>query len=45
MALFSATLAEVADVLDAHTVLPFPVPHDFTDGFQIALLASPAVLP
>ncbi|MGW0575389.1 class I SAM-dependent methyltransferase [Streptomyces sp. NPDC002920] len=29
-------LAEVADALDAHTVLPFAIPHDFTDGFQCA---------
>jgi hypothetical protein len=29
-------LAEVADALGAHTVLPFPIPHDFTDGFQCA---------
>lgn len=29
-------LAEVAEALDAHTVVPFPVPHDFTDGFQTA---------
>jgi SAM-dependent methyltransferase len=29
-------ISEVARAMDAHTVLPFPVPHDFTDGFQIA---------
>ncbi|MGW6406245.1 class I SAM-dependent methyltransferase [Streptomyces vinaceus] len=29
-------VAEVAQALDAHTVLPFPIPHDFTDGFQTA---------
>ncbi|MFB7128402.1 class I SAM-dependent methyltransferase [Kitasatospora sp. NPDC056273] len=29
-------LEEVVEALDAHTVLPFPVPWDFTDGFQIA---------
>ncbi|MEU4584436.1 class I SAM-dependent methyltransferase [Kitasatospora aureofaciens] len=29
-------LPTVADALGAHTVLPFPIPHDFTDGFQIA---------
>lgn len=34
-------LAEVADALDAHTVLPFPIPHDFTDGFQIAYWRRP----
>ncbi|MFF4755768.1 class I SAM-dependent methyltransferase [Streptomyces sp. NPDC002514] len=27
-------LSEVAEALDAHTVLPFAIPHDFTDGFQ-----------
>ncbi|MGV9244517.1 class I SAM-dependent methyltransferase [Streptomyces sp. NPDC003710] len=34
-------LSEVADALDAHTVLPFPIPHDFTDGFQIAYWRRP----
>ncbi|MGW1980169.1 class I SAM-dependent methyltransferase [Streptomyces sp. NPDC001889] len=29
-------VAEVADALGAHTVLPFPIPRDFTDGFQSA---------
>ncbi|MFE6748609.1 class I SAM-dependent methyltransferase [Kitasatospora purpeofusca] len=29
-------LEEVAETLGAHTVLPFAVPHDFTDGFQVA---------
>ncbi|WP_037837465.1 class I SAM-dependent methyltransferase [Streptomyces sp. NRRL S-244] len=29
-------LAEVVEALDAHTVVPFPIPHDFTDGFQTA---------
>ncbi|MFD8087771.1 class I SAM-dependent methyltransferase [Kitasatospora sp. NPDC059722] len=29
-------LSTVAETLGAHTVLPFPIPHDFTDGFQIA---------
>ncbi|MFF2577098.1 class I SAM-dependent methyltransferase [Streptomyces goshikiensis] len=29
-------LTEVAEALGAHTVLPFPIPHDFTDGFQVA---------
>ncbi|WP_046508453.1 class I SAM-dependent methyltransferase [Streptomyces odonnellii] len=36
-----ASLDEVADALEAHTVLPFPVPHDFTDGFQIAYWRRP----
>ncbi|MEU6251562.1 class I SAM-dependent methyltransferase [Streptomyces sp. NPDC047043] len=30
------SVSEVAEALDAHTVLPFPIPHDFTDGFQVA---------
>ncbi|MFF3007172.1 class I SAM-dependent methyltransferase [Kitasatospora sp. NPDC057940] len=34
-------LAQVVDALDAHTVLPFPVPHDFTDGYQIAYWRRP----
>jgi hypothetical protein len=34
-------LAEVADGLDARTVLSFPVPHDFTNGFQIAYWRRP----
>jgi SAM-dependent methyltransferase len=34
-------LSEVTDALDAHTVLPFPIPHDFTDGFQIAYWRRP----
>ncbi|WP_426368087.1 class I SAM-dependent methyltransferase [Streptomyces sp. E-08] len=29
-------LSAVVEALGAHTVLPFPIPHDFTDGFQIA---------
>ncbi|MFK0233084.1 class I SAM-dependent methyltransferase [Streptomyces vinaceus] len=29
-------VAAVVEALDAHTVLPFPIPHDFTDGFQTA---------
>ncbi|MFE4831754.1 hypothetical protein [Streptomyces sp. NPDC056672] len=27
--------------VEAHTVLPFPIPHDFTDGFQIAYWRRP----
>lgn len=27
-------LVEVVDALDAHTVRPFPIPHDLTAGFQ-----------
>lgn len=34
-------LSEVAEGLGAHTVLPFPIPHDFTDGFQIAYWRRP----
>ncbi|RPE43236.1 ubiquinone/menaquinone biosynthesis C-methylase UbiE [Streptomyces sp. Ag109_O5-1] len=34
-------VAEVADALDAHTVTPFPIPHDFTDGFQCAYWSRP----
>ncbi|MFI0718575.1 class I SAM-dependent methyltransferase [Streptomyces sp. NPDC021224] len=34
-------VAEVAAALGAHTVLPFPVPHDFTDGFQAAYWRRP----
>ncbi|MFI6151464.1 class I SAM-dependent methyltransferase [Kitasatospora sp. NPDC051170] len=34
-------LHTVVDALDAHTVLPFPIPHDFTDGFQIAYWRRP----
>lgn len=34
-------VAEVVEALDAHTVLPFPIPHDFTDGFQIAYWRRP----
>lgn len=36
-----APLTEVAEALGAHTVLPFDVPHDFTDGFQIAYWRRP----
>lgn len=34
-------LSAVAEALGAHTVLPFPVPHDFADGFQIAYWRRP----
>ncbi|SOE25217.1 Methyltransferase domain-containing protein [Streptomyces sp. OK228] len=34
-------VTEVADALDAHTVTPFPIPHDFTDGFQCAYWRRP----
>lgn len=36
-----APLAEVAEALGAHTVVPFPVPHDFTDGYQPAFWRRP----
>ena len=35
------SLSEVVDALDAHTVHPFPLPHDFTDGFQSAYWRRP----
>lgn len=34
-------LAAVVAAMDAHTVLPFPIPHDFTDGFQSAYWRRP----
>ncbi|WP_328764145.1 class I SAM-dependent methyltransferase [Streptomyces sp. NBC_00272] len=34
-------LAEVVEAMDAHTVLPFPIPHDFTDGLQTAYWRRP----
>ncbi|AXI81107.1 class I SAM-dependent methyltransferase [Peterkaempfera bronchialis] len=34
-------LSEVAEALGAHTVLPFPIPHDFTDGLQTAYWRRP----
>ncbi|MCX4783250.1 class I SAM-dependent methyltransferase [Streptomyces sp. NBC_01264] len=34
-------LSEVTEALDAHTVLPFPIPHDFTDGFRAAYWRRP----
>ncbi|MFE9248483.1 class I SAM-dependent methyltransferase [Streptomyces sp. NPDC007088] len=36
-----APLTEVAEALGAHTVLPFEIPHDFTDGFQTAYWRRP----
>ena len=34
-------LSEVVAALGAHTVLPFRIPHDFTDGFQVAFWRRP----
>ncbi|MET9610041.1 class I SAM-dependent methyltransferase [Streptomyces sp. NPDC006512] len=34
-------LSTVVEALGVHTVLPFPIPHDFTDGFQIAYWRRP----
>ncbi|GIH14881.1 class I SAM-dependent methyltransferase [Rugosimonospora africana] len=34
-------LSVVAEALGAHTVVPFPIPADFTDGFQIAYWRRP----
>ena len=34
-------LSTVVEALEAHTVLPFPIPHDFTDGFQSAYWRRP----
>ncbi len=34
-------VAEVAGLMGAHTVLAFPIPHDFTDGFQTAYWRRP----
>ena len=36
-----ATLDRVTSLLGAHTVLPFEVPWDFTDGFQAAYWRRP----
>jgi hypothetical protein len=36
-----AGVAGVAEAMDAHTVLPFAIPHDFTDGFQTAYWRRP----
>ena len=38
-----ASLASIADALGAHTVKPFEIPHDFTDGFQAAFWRRPAM--
>ncbi|MGW1255168.1 class I SAM-dependent methyltransferase [Streptomyces sp. NPDC002513] len=35
------SLSHVVETLGAHTVLPFAIPHDFTDGFQIAYWRRP----
>lgn len=35
------SLAFVVDALEAHTVVPFEIPHDFTDGFQAAFWRRP----
>jgi hypothetical protein len=35
------SLASLVDELDAHTVLHFEIPHDFTDGFQAAFWRRP----
>lgn len=34
-------LAQVVDLLGAHEVRPFPIPHDFSDGFQHAFWRRP----
>jgi SAM-dependent methyltransferase len=34
-------LGSLVDALGAHTVLPFEIPHDFTDGFQAAFWRRP----
>jgi hypothetical protein len=34
-------LGEVVESLGAHTVRPFAIPHDFTDGFQAAFWRRP----
>ncbi|AUY52921.1 class I SAM-dependent methyltransferase [Streptomyces sp. CB01881] len=34
-------LSTVVEALGAHTVVPFAIPHDFTDGFQIAYWRRP----
>jgi SAM-dependent methyltransferase len=35
------SLSVIAEALDAHTVLNFEIPHDFTDGFQAAFWRRP----
>ncbi|MFK0214601.1 class I SAM-dependent methyltransferase [Streptomyces sp. NPDC090298] len=34
-------LSAMVEAMGAHTVLPFPIPYDFTDGFQIAYWRRP----
>ncbi|MGW4898364.1 hypothetical protein ACWEQL_39915 [Kitasatospora sp. NPDC004240] len=34
-------LADVVEGMGAHTVVPFAIPHDFTEGFQIAYWRRP----
>lgn len=36
-----APLAQMVDLLGAHTVVPFPIPWDFTDGYQPAFWRRP----
>jgi SAM-dependent methyltransferase len=36
-----APLDQVADLLGAHTILPFPIPWDFSDGYQPAFWRRP----
>jgi SAM-dependent methyltransferase len=36
-----ATLRRIVEALDAHTVVPFEIPHDFIDGFQGAFWRRP----
>ena len=38
---FRRTLRRLVDALDAHTVVPFEIPHDFIDGFQGAFWRRP----
>ncbi len=38
-----ASLGSIIDGLGAHTVQPFEIPHDFTDGFQAAFWRRPEV--
>lgn len=36
-----ASLAQMADLMDAHTVIPFSIPWDFADGYQPAFWRRP----
>ena len=36
-----APLGLTADIMKAHTVVPFPVPWDFADGYQVAFWRRP----